>query len=78
MNLSTYIDLITTQREFSLSAEQCQLLNADLATKTITDIPPSIANDLEEYLSKALAYGSVEAGIVSKLDELLEQLRENA
>ncbi|ENF8746774.1 hypothetical protein ABRI18_000340 [Vibrio fluvialis] len=78
MNLSTYIDLVTTQREFSLSAEQCQLLNADLATKTITDIPPSIANDLGEYLSKALAYGSVEAGIVSKLDELLEQLRENA
>ncbi|EPM4305717.1 hypothetical protein ACTJ23_000650 [Vibrio parahaemolyticus] len=78
MNLATYIDLITTQNEFSLSAEQCQLLNADLATKTITDIPPSIANDLEEYLSKALAYDSVEAGIVSQLDELLEQLRENA
>ncbi|MGV1720677.1 hypothetical protein ACT4MC_19100 [Vibrio furnissii] len=78
MNLSTYIDLVTTQREFSLSAEQCQLLNADLATKTITDIPPSIANDLGEYLSKALEYSSVEAGIVSKLDELLEQLRENA
>ncbi|WP_418104047.1 hypothetical protein [Vibrio harveyi] len=78
MNLTTYIDLITTQKEFSLSAEQCQLLNADLATKTITDIPPSIAHDLEEYLSKALAYGSVEADIVSQLDELLGQLRESA
>ncbi|WP_435248871.1 hypothetical protein ACMAZD_05685 [Vibrio sp. nBUS_14] len=78
MNLTTYIDLITTRKEFSLSAEQCQLLNADLATKVITDIPPSKMSDLEDYLSKALAYGNVEASIVSRLDELLELLRKKA
>ncbi|EGR1278389.1 MULTISPECIES: hypothetical protein [Vibrio] len=78
MNLATYVRLITMSENFSLTAEQCQLLNADLATKTISDIPQAVTNDLENYLSNVLAHGTVEASIVSQLDELLERLRETA
>ncbi|EHE6949524.1 hypothetical protein [Vibrio cholerae] len=78
MNLATYVRLITMSENFSLTAEQYQLLNADLATKTISDIPQAVTNDLENYLSNVLAHGTVEASIVSQLDELLERLRETA
>lgn len=60
-----------------ISPEEVQLLNQDLTSKTIDDIPSGSRKDLENYLSSALSSGAVETRHIEKLDKLLEQLRES-
>ncbi|MEZ8719334.1 hypothetical protein AB6D81_25665 [Vibrio splendidus] len=77
MNLSEFLSLVE-HGEFSLSPEEAQKLNTNLASKSLAEIPESIKVDLADYLVTALNMNSVEPAIEPQLSELLRQLQEHA
>ena len=72
MNLTQFLAL---DEEHDISPEQAQLLNRDLATKSVSSIPESGRRRVLEYLVTALNLNSVEHDIRAKLDSLVADLQ---
>lgn len=61
-----------------MSHEDAQILNEELATKAIADIPEKDRSLVADYLATALNMHSVKPDLVPKLDVLLSSLQETA
>jgi len=72
MNLDKFL---SRDGEFNISAAEAQSLNADLARRSLENIPMSGRGQVTDYLLAALAVGSVEHGIRPALEKLLSELQ---
>ena len=73
MNLTQFLEL----DDDDISPENAQLLNMDLATKSVSSIPESRCPRVLEYLVTALNVNSVEPDIQAKLDSLVADLQKS-
>ncbi len=58
-----------------ITADESQLLNKDLSTRSLSDIPKSNYREVENYLCNVLINNSVESDIKPTLESLLEEIR---
>ncbi|MBM7073112.1 hypothetical protein JQC92_13925 [Shewanella sp. 202IG2-18] len=72
MNLDKFLSL---PQEHTLSFEDCQLLNKDLASKSVDSIPVDSRALVNEYLVSVLNMGSVEWDMKEALESLLVNLQ---
>jgi hypothetical protein len=72
MNIKKFLAL---PDDGTISAEDAQLLNKELANISALDIPDANKADVAAYLATALNLGSVELTLVPTLDALLAELQ---
>jgi hypothetical protein len=58
----------------NLTADQCAIINLELATITPADIPPDQVENVRDYLNKQFLNHTVEPSISAKLEILDSQL----
>jgi len=59
-----------------LSFDECQRINAELASIKASDIPPDQSENVRDYLVSALNHGNVEDKLKKNLDALLLQIND--
>jgi hypothetical protein len=72
MNLNQFCNQPNT-----ITPDESQLLNRDLSTKVVSDIPYRNRKEVEEYVCNVLLHNAVEADIKGALESLLEGIRDN-
>jgi hypothetical protein len=70
--------LYKTKTGGSLSTEDCQTINIELADITVEKIPMDQRENVSDYLLNALNYETVEPQLSSKLEVLLHGLQKSA
>jgi hypothetical protein len=75
MKLEQFLSMQVNQE---MSYEDAQILNEDLATKVISNIPEKDRSLVADYLVTALNMHSVKSDLIPKLDLLLSSLQEAA
>jgi hypothetical protein len=75
MNLYNYILL---DEEHTLSPDDAQALNADLSSRSPSEIPEEHRSKVANYIVVALNMGSVEPQLIPSLEKFLQGLRQDS
>lgn len=75
MNLSKYMSL---DEEHTLSSDDVQALNVDLAVRSPSEIPEEYKPRVADYILKVLNMGSVEPRLIPSIEKLLQGLRQGS
>jgi len=60
-----------------ITADEAQLLNKDLSTKKLEDIPIDCRIEVERYICNVLVHKAVRVEIIPALDALLVEIRDS-
>jgi hypothetical protein len=75
MNLNKYMSL---NEEHTLSPDDAQALNSDLAFRSPSDIPEEYRPRVADYIVVALNMGSVERQLIPSMEKLLQSLQQDS